>query len=270
MYKYGNIEEAKAGDLVEYTRSHSSMYIRGQLYIVKSFDIYSIHQHIYTENGDNTHRNFRLVLTAPGSTAKVGDSVIMIEDMGGVLKRNTIHTLESLSNGSFVGHSCVSSNPDTYLVLLKEEEYGEGPAYRRWFQAQYGKKVYKFTSLNSNHNVDGSGRYTTLKHTASTQDNKKETKMNENITVTMAAKEFAKHQSMPTPKVKTDFEARFNFSVTYYNEDGSIFNHQEYKTAKLRNEAALDYLADAKAGARAVPHNAGAAIKRKAITVVEA
>ena len=81
MYEYGNIEDAKAGDVVEY-HGKSKYWTVGNLYIVQPFESAAKDSiKAYTDSGslDGIHKNcWKLVKTRPGETAGVGDTIMLV------------------------------------------------------------------------------------------------------------------------------------------------------------------------------------------------
>ena len=79
-YKYGNIENVKPGDVVECTKWAGKLRTSGKLYVVDKSILADI---------PVLGSIWKLVLTKPGSEAKVGDKCIFVtDDIGGCKKGN--------------------------------------------------------------------------------------------------------------------------------------------------------------------------------------
>ena len=80
-YETRPIEDAKAGDVVEY-HGKSKYWTVGNLYIVQPFESDAKDSiKAYTDSGslDGTHKNcWKLVKTRPGETAEVGDTIMLV------------------------------------------------------------------------------------------------------------------------------------------------------------------------------------------------
>jgi len=135
MYEYGNIEDAKAGDVFECIDDFDTRFTENKLYILK--DIRNGSAEVtkcddgYTEDRYSLS-NFKLVKTLPASEAKVGDTVIFTKDskLGDI--KQTIGQLgivNELSNGIWIyhidkhepiGHYC-GTQLNEFVVLCKAE-----------------------------------------------------------------------------------------------------------------------------------------------------
>ncbi len=356
-YKYRNMTNVKAGDIVEHQGStRSDVFGKAkQLCIVTKVnkDNDSIHTNI---NPDEWFYNgyFKLLVTKPGSEAKVGDSIILVKNYGGICKVGDINTVHEIigetSNRFLIWNKVLGAHRHDYefLVLCKEEEppdtkykVGDTIVFRlpysdhlntveaivyntpsgKW-QYQYtgggddnctdvdkcsnhflqeeptkrtefiGCKIrvtpdnrqaikaklieyklasesledlatnyyihetYTKASMSSKESyftnyrckeiywVDGdfSVEEPTFKTTTQKQGNNMESICNENITITMTAAEYAKHNKADKCKVKTDLEKKLPFAMVVYSNTGeyiSIHYNTTRKGVKKRKDAFL-------------------------------
>lgn len=92
----------------------------------------------------------------------------------------------------------------------------------------------------------------------------KENTMKENITVTMSAKEYAKHTKAEKAKPTSDFKLRKPFTVKCYYPNGALASTKEAKSLKAAERVENEYLQDASAGSRVVISEEISCRKRKA------
>ena len=137
MYKYGKIEDAVVGDVVEATMSDDEV-TRGKLYVILEGSENDSGLHYIDDKGIKSSgfgkisSFWKLVLTKPISEAVKGDTVIRVSN----IEESTSKIGETQTFGGY-------KNRD-YKVLCKKEEF----TYPMWFQHDEGNK-YKYTSLTT-------------------------------------------------------------------------------------------------------------------------
>ena len=129
VYQYGDINDAKAGDIVQlWHEGYQGSYTHKNLYVVKGTSNHGIETALddkgSTGNGF-ARSNFKLVKTLPGLKAKVGDTVISLNDPGSCGSRTagSIHTVIKYGTGKvFYYKKEHSSEASNFRVLCKAEE----------------------------------------------------------------------------------------------------------------------------------------------------
>ena len=128
MYKYGNIEDAKPGDIVECTHNFFDIFTKSKLYIVSSnknkyepnFIMIDKDDKGSTTNGWRKG-SFKLVKTKPGTEAKVGDTVIRIKGGTSTCPTGTVFTVLEADRGYLLYASSLAAVTNECKVLCKAE-----------------------------------------------------------------------------------------------------------------------------------------------------
>lgn len=134
-YEYDYMDNAKAGDIVEYVGSadNPEYAIKGKLYILNKD--YKIYNDLWLDDEkckdncwDYSNQGtilWKLVKTKPGSEAKVGDTVISIDKPGIHIprQRGSIHQVTEIQSDSRLGYAQGRSTaPKNFRVLCKAEQ----------------------------------------------------------------------------------------------------------------------------------------------------
>lgn len=140
-YQYGNIENAKSGDIIEYQGISNDSFTKEHLYIINFKDPIANDDRVFTNSGNSGTATIRsdvwkLILTKPGSEAKIGDSYIVTENPTytsfNYYKVGSIHTVTKFAGADNAG---VWDNPKNHgshykkhiRVLYKEDEKSSTP-----------------------------------------------------------------------------------------------------------------------------------------------
>ena len=228
MYKYGNIEDAKPGDILEYQQmtkggtDNQDRIPTTNLVIVTSLcpnPQCGTEYHFTTNDGKDDWMGgdgtWKLVLTKPGSEAKVGDKCILINNpkdradipfkVGDLATVNKVYSNYTLA---FTEGAKYWYEHTDFLVLCQEKDRPDTATRRNLaFYKRSGEEYQKVKD-----------------YCGDPHDNiptQKEPPMNPTITVTMTAKELAKYEkSQETAVPKSELESATKYITKWYNVDG--------------------------------------------------
>ena len=117
MYKYGNIEDAKPGDVLERIKKGSSNEPYDQIgYLAVVGNDYPEAEGVKPSLDPNW---WKLVKTKPGSEAKVGDTVIRFKDGTRTCPTGTVFTVLEIDQGYLYYTSVLAAETDECKVLCK-------------------------------------------------------------------------------------------------------------------------------------------------------
>lgn len=124
MYKYGNIKDAKPGDIVEAIGNDDNT-VGGKLYAIHEGSNNGSIGHFISTHGGKTDginledRYWKLVITKPGSEAKAGDTVIVVANKGSEADIGSIHTVTGTTIHCVLTAGTNGNHTD-FLVLCTE------------------------------------------------------------------------------------------------------------------------------------------------------
>jgi hypothetical protein len=134
MYEYGDIKDARVGDVVEALITNIGETItKGKLYVIVEGSSNGSIGHYIEDNGEATegifliHEYWKLVKTKPASEAKKGDEVIRVSMESHSAKEpiGTIHKATNINNRlecfDWNGWNIMGSQRDSFRVLCKAE-----------------------------------------------------------------------------------------------------------------------------------------------------
>lgn len=261
MYEYGNIETAKAGDVLERVRqgSFNAPYDQiGYLAVVGND---------YPEGGRPSLDPdwWKLVKTLPGSEAKVGDTVIRFKDGTRTCPTGSVFTVLQIDHNSLYYTSDLAANtyeckvlcktsttksePDIPRVAIVTVDVSGHPVGSRIVPIDTSNRHWKLAddskSLTYSHSIGNScewedtftthtdtATFTSLGETSPATPCSQptlnpipedDTMNTNNITIAMTADEYAKHlKSNKTAKPKTQLETASKWTTIWYDINGNV------------------------------------------------
>jgi len=126
-YQYGDIKDAKSEDIVEFRGTSNTSFTTGSLYIIDIKDPTANNDRVFKNSGESgtatIHSNtWKLVLTKPGSEAKIGDTAIRFKGGTPSCPTGTVFKVTYITCNNHLGYKpSYSADYAECLILCTEE-----------------------------------------------------------------------------------------------------------------------------------------------------